>query len=192
MEKGATHYAHVFYPLTHLTAEKHDSFFEPGGRRQRHCRVRRQDADPGRAGRVELSQRRPPSDVRGPRLYRLGRDQPGLHPGEPERQHAVHPHRLRLDDRGGAGQQNPPAAVPAGHGPARRRGSSSSSGMKTPTRWCRSPAPNRSTSWSTAASSSAAQICSTPAARSLAPSPRRARSSTTTISGPFPNASWPT
>ncbi len=30
-EKGATHYAHVFYPLTHLTAEKHDSFFEPGG-----------------------------------------------------------------------------------------------------------------------------------------------------------------
>jgi glutamine synthetase len=30
MEKGATHYAHVFYPLTHLTAEKHDSFLEPG------------------------------------------------------------------------------------------------------------------------------------------------------------------
>jgi glutamine synthetase len=29
MEKGATHYAHVFYPLTHLTAEKHDSFLEP-------------------------------------------------------------------------------------------------------------------------------------------------------------------
>src|SRR5450755_3546765 len=34
MEKGATHYAHVFYPLTHLTAEKHDSFFEPGGEGQ--------------------------------------------------------------------------------------------------------------------------------------------------------------
>src|SRR6201995_3364654 len=31
MEKGATHYAHVFYPLPHLTAEKHDSFFEPAG-----------------------------------------------------------------------------------------------------------------------------------------------------------------
>lgn len=29
LEKGATHYAHVFYPLTHLTAEKHDSFLEP-------------------------------------------------------------------------------------------------------------------------------------------------------------------
>ena len=31
LEKGATHYAHVFYPLTGLTAEKHDSFFEPDG-----------------------------------------------------------------------------------------------------------------------------------------------------------------
>ena len=31
MEKGATHYSHVFYPLTGFTAEKHDSFFEPGG-----------------------------------------------------------------------------------------------------------------------------------------------------------------
>ncbi|MCW2686560.1 MAG: glnA 3 [Mycobacterium sp.] len=29
LEKGATHYAHVFYPLTNLTAEKHDSFLEP-------------------------------------------------------------------------------------------------------------------------------------------------------------------
>ena len=31
MEMGATHYAHVFYPLTGFTAEKHDSFLEPGG-----------------------------------------------------------------------------------------------------------------------------------------------------------------
>ncbi|WP_066594742.1 glutamine synthetase III [Cryobacterium arcticum] len=31
MEKGASHYAHVFYPLTGLTAEKHDSFLEPVG-----------------------------------------------------------------------------------------------------------------------------------------------------------------
>jgi glutamine synthetase len=31
LEKGATHYAHVFYPLTHATAEKHDSFLEPVG-----------------------------------------------------------------------------------------------------------------------------------------------------------------
>jgi glutamine synthetase len=31
LEKGATHYAHVFYPLTGLTAEKHDSFLVPDG-----------------------------------------------------------------------------------------------------------------------------------------------------------------
>ena len=33
LEKGATHYAHVFYPMTGLTAEKHDSFLEPVSRR---------------------------------------------------------------------------------------------------------------------------------------------------------------
>lgn len=32
LSRGATHYTHVFYPLTGLTAEKHDSFLEPDGR----------------------------------------------------------------------------------------------------------------------------------------------------------------
>jgi len=32
VEKGATHYTHVFYPLTGLTAEKHDSFISPDGK----------------------------------------------------------------------------------------------------------------------------------------------------------------
>jgi glutamine synthetase len=31
ISRGATHYAHVFYPLTGLTAEKHDSFLSPDG-----------------------------------------------------------------------------------------------------------------------------------------------------------------
>ena len=31
IEKGATHYAHVFQPLTGITAEKHDSFLNPTG-----------------------------------------------------------------------------------------------------------------------------------------------------------------
>src|SRR3954447_22111929 len=31
LEKGATHFTHVFQPLTGLTAEKHDSFFNPAG-----------------------------------------------------------------------------------------------------------------------------------------------------------------
>src|SRR5476649_1857148 len=31
IEKGATHYTHLFQPLTGKTAEKHDSFLEPKG-----------------------------------------------------------------------------------------------------------------------------------------------------------------
>jgi glutamine synthetase len=31
LERGATHYAHVFQPLTNITAEKHDSFYGPTG-----------------------------------------------------------------------------------------------------------------------------------------------------------------
>lgn len=31
VERGASHYAHIFYPLTGYTAEKHDSFIEPSG-----------------------------------------------------------------------------------------------------------------------------------------------------------------
>ena len=31
LENGATHFTHVFQPLTGLTAEKHDSFFDPTG-----------------------------------------------------------------------------------------------------------------------------------------------------------------
>ena len=81
LENGASHYAHVFYPLTGLTAEKHDSFLEP-------------DANGGCAGPVpparRLIQGEPDgssfpdggirSTLRGPRLHRLGRDQPGVHP----------------------------------------------------------------------------------------------------------------
>src|ERR1700742_1724045 len=31
LENGATHYTHMFQPLTGSTAEKHDSFFPPAG-----------------------------------------------------------------------------------------------------------------------------------------------------------------
>src|SRR5581483_3221118 len=31
IEKGATHFTHLFYPMTGLTAEKHDSFLSPTG-----------------------------------------------------------------------------------------------------------------------------------------------------------------
>src|SRR5438477_9523784 len=31
IEKGATHFTHIFQPMTGLTAEKHDSFLQPTG-----------------------------------------------------------------------------------------------------------------------------------------------------------------
>ena len=31
LEKGATHYTHLFQPMTGITAEKHDSFLNPDG-----------------------------------------------------------------------------------------------------------------------------------------------------------------
>src|SRR6201992_1277565 len=31
IEKGAPHYTHIFYPMTGITAEKHDSFISPTG-----------------------------------------------------------------------------------------------------------------------------------------------------------------
>ena len=114
MEKGATHYAHVFYPLTGLTAEKHDSFLEPDGDGSAIAEFAGKTADPGRARRVELPERRPAQHVRGPRLHRLGRHQPGVHPGEPERQHAVHPDGVRVVDRRGARQEDAAAALAAG------------------------------------------------------------------------------
>ena len=48
-EKGATHYTHMFQPMTGLTAEKHDSFIAPRQRRQGGRQLQRQGADQGRA-----------------------------------------------------------------------------------------------------------------------------------------------
>ena len=147
IEKGATHYAHVFYPLTGLDGREARQLPRARRRgRRRDRRVRRQDADPGRARRLELPERRPPRHVRGPRLHRLGRHQPGLHPREPERDHALHPHGVRLVDRRGARQEDAAAALAAGAeqaGPARPEAVRP---QRPRRRRVASPAPSRSTS----------------------------------------------
>ena len=74
IEHGATHYTHLFQPMTGLTAEKHDSFLSPTGDRHRAGRVQRQGTGQGRAGRQLVPVRRHPGDVRGPRVHRLGPD----------------------------------------------------------------------------------------------------------------------
>ena len=79
------------------------------GRRGR--RLLRQGADPGRARRLVVPDRRRPRHLRGPRLHRLGPDQPRVHPREPERRAALHPDRVRVVDRRGAGREDPAAAL---------------------------------------------------------------------------------
>jgi glutamine synthetase type III len=53
IEHGATHYTHLFQPMTGITAEKHDSFLCPrrGGRSGG---IQRQGTDQGRARRQQL------------------------------------------------------------------------------------------------------------------------------------------
>ena len=70
IEKGATHYAHVFYPLTGLTAEKHDSFLMPTADGQADRRVHRarslSRASPTRRAfpRAESARRSRPAAIR--------------------------------------------------------------------------------------------------------------------------------
>ena len=80
-------------------------------RRQDDRRLLRQRPDPGRARRLLVPDRRRPRHLRGPRLHRLGPDQPRLHPREPERDAAGDPDRVRLLDRRGARRQDPAAAL---------------------------------------------------------------------------------
>ena len=78
IENGATHFTHWFQPLTGLTAEKHDSLVSPDGQGGVVFNFSGSDLVQGEPDAVELPVGRPPGDVRGPRLHRLGPDQPGV------------------------------------------------------------------------------------------------------------------
>ena len=189
MEKGATHYTHWFQPLTGSTAEKHDSFYAPDGRRHRDRGVLRQGAHPGRAGRLVVPDRRHPRDVRGPRLHRVGPDLAGVHPREPERRAAVHPDGVRVVDGRGAGPQDPAAAL---DGRAEQGGAARAAPVRRHRRRARvhdgraraGVLPDRR-----AVLLRAPRPLHDRAARCSAPSRRRATSSTTTTSARSPSAS---
>ena len=97
-------------------ADGREARLVPGPDRGRHGhrRVQRQGAGPRRARRLELPLRRHPHHLRGPRLHRLGPDQPGVHPREPQRHDALHPDGLLLLDRRGPRQEDPPAPLDGG------------------------------------------------------------------------------
>ena len=103
---------HALVPAAHgLHRREARLLLRPDRRRQRDRRVLGQGADPGRAGRVLVPERRHPLHVRGPRLHRVGPVLAGLHPREPERRAALHPDGVHLLERRGAGQQDPAAAL---------------------------------------------------------------------------------
>ena len=176
-------------------ADRHDRrearlVLRPDRRRQRDRRVLRQGAHPGRARRVVVPDRRPPRDVRGPRLHRVGPDVAGVHPREPQRRAAVHPDGVRLLDGRGAGQEDPAAALDgravevgdACAAAARRRPGDARVHDGRP----RAGVLPRSTSSTT----SSARTSSRRGARCSAPSRRRARSSTSTTSARSRSGCW--
>ena len=58
ISKGATHFTHWFQPMTGITAEKHDCFYHPHGKREGHHGIFRQGAYQGRARCLLLPLRR--------------------------------------------------------------------------------------------------------------------------------------
>ena len=78
MEHGATHYTHWFVPLTGTTAEKHDSFLNPDGDGKTMAEFSGKVLIQGEPDASSFPSGGIRADLRGPRLHRLGRHQPGL------------------------------------------------------------------------------------------------------------------
>ena len=110
LENGATHFAHWFQPMTGASRGKarrvHRDFRTGRGDRALHRRA----AGAGRAGRVELPQRRPALHLRSARLHRVGHVEPRVSPQERDRHNALHPLGVHIVPRRGPGQEN--AAAP--------------------------------------------------------------------------------
>ena len=132
---------------------------DPDRRRPDHRRVLRQEPRPGRARRQLVPVRRPPGDLRGPRLHRLGRHQPDLPPGRDQRRHDDDPDRVRLVHRRGARLQDPAPALAGGARRRRRCASCAGSATRRRAASSRTSVPSRSTSWSTAGSPSSGPTC---------------------------------
>ena len=102
------------------TAEKHDSFYGPTGDGNAIAEFSGKELIQGEPDASSFPSRRHPLDVRGPRLHRVGPVLAGVHPREPERRAALHPDRVHVVERRGAGQQDPAAALD-GRAVAQRR-----------------------------------------------------------------------
>ena len=189
LEKGATHYAHVFYPLTGLTAEKHDSFLEPGGDGASIAEFAGKTLIQGEpdASSFPNGGLRATFEARGYTAWDV--TSPAYILENPNGKTLCIPTAF-VSMTGEALDNKTPLLRSAGHGQAGPADPEAVRPQNWRT-WCRSPARSRSTSSSTGTSSSPGPTCSTRAARCSAPSRRKARSSRTTTSAPSPSACWP-
>ncbi len=78
LSKGATHYAHVFYPLTGQSADKHDSFLSPDGEGGAITEFAGKTLVQGEPDASSFPNGGIRAHHRGARLHGLGRDQPRL------------------------------------------------------------------------------------------------------------------
>ena len=111
MEKGATHYTHWFQPLTGLTAEKHDSFYNPTGDGTAIAEFSGKELIQGEpdASSFPTGGIRATFEARGYTAW--DPTSPGVHPREPERRAALHPDGVHVVDGRGARPEDPAAAL---------------------------------------------------------------------------------
>ncbi len=145
LERGATHYTHVFQPLTGLTAEKHDSFLEPDGSGAAIAEFAGKTLVQGEPDASSF----PNGGLRGTFEARgyTGWDvtSPAYILENPNGNTLCIP-TVFVSMTGEALDTRPRCCARSRPWPRRRRASCTSSGMTSPTRSSRSPAPSRSTS----------------------------------------------
>ena len=111
LENGATHFTHMFQPLTGSTAEKHDSSFEPAGEGTALAGFSGKELIQGEpdASSFPTGGVRATFEARGYTAW--DPTSPGLYPREPQRGAALHPNRVCILDGRGARRQDPIAAL---------------------------------------------------------------------------------
>ena len=114
--KGVKFFSHIFYPMTNITAEKHDGFIVTNADGNAITEFTGSLLIKGEPDGSSFPERQPSHDHRRARLHGLGSDEPGLRHAHAERRDADDPERLHVLDRRGARQEDPAAALERGDG----------------------------------------------------------------------------
>ena len=111
VEHGASHFTHWFQPMTGITAEKHDSFYNPTGDGRALAEFSGKELVRGEPDASSFPSGRHALHLRSARLHGVGSHQPALAARERQQRHARHPDRVRQLDRRSARQEDAAAAL---------------------------------------------------------------------------------